>query len=233
MCFRMIVSAAMFLPGMATLAVAQYPGYGGGGYPAYTGYYGAGTTAAGSAASGAANVIQAQGQRNLSNSQAAINAEQARSMNLDNQLKYTQTYYEKQSIYNQHKQAEYAQDRRSAEDYKRYAREAAPKRMSYSQLDPVTGQLAWPGPLTIDDYADSRQELDKLFAERASSSGAIGYKKVTEIRKTAEAMEAKLKQSIADLPPDDYIAAKSFLTSLANEANYPAHNPPPTATQGG
>jgi hypothetical protein len=231
MCFRIIVTSALLFPGVGALAIAQYPGDGG--YPAYTGYYGGGATAAGSAASGAANVIQAQGQRNLSNSQAAINAEQARSMNLDNQLKYTQTYYEKQAIYNQHKQAEYAKDRRSAEDYKRYAHELAPKRLTYSQLDPVTGQLAWPDALTTDDYADSRQALDKLFAERASSSGATGYKKVTEIRKTAQSMQAKLKESISDIPPGDYIAAKSFLESVANEARYPAHNPPAGATQAG
>jgi hypothetical protein len=45
-------------------------------------------------------------------------------------------------------------------------------------------------------------------------------------------MEAKLKEGIADIPPDDYIAAKSFLTSLANEARYPAHNPPTGASAG-
>jgi hypothetical protein len=105
--------------------------------------------------------------------------------------------------------------------------------MSYSQLDPVTGALAWPDALTTDDYTDSRQELDKLFAERASASGAIGYKKVTEIRKTAEAMSAKLKKSIADIPTGDYIAASSFLTSLAEEARYPAHSAPTAVAQGG
>jgi hypothetical protein len=224
MCFRTIVIAALLFSGVGTLAVAQYPVYGG--YPAYTGYTGAGTTAAGSAASGAANVIQAQGQKNLSNSQAAINAEQARSMNISNNLQYTQTYYEQKSIHDQYMQAQYAKDRYSAADLKKWAHAAAPKRLTYSQLDPVTGQLAWPGALTTDDYADSRQELDKLFAERARASGAIGYQKVTEIRKTTDAMEAQLKESITDIPPTDYIAAKDFLVSLANEARYPAHSPP-------
>jgi hypothetical protein len=224
MCFRMIVTSALFFPAVGALAIAQYPQHSGyAGYPAYTGYYGGGSTAAGSAASGAANVIQAQGQRNLSNSQAAINSEQARSMNIANNLQYTQTYYEQKQIHDQEMQAEYAKDKRSADDYKRYAAAAAPKRMTYSQLDPVTGHLAWPLALTADDYNESRQELDKLFAYRATTSGAIGYDNVNKIRKTAAAMSDKLKASIADIPTGDYLAASDFLTSLSNEARYPAH----------
>src|SRR5262245_23538235 len=203
MCFRIIVASALLFPGVGALAVAQYPGNAG--YPAYTGYYGGGATAAGSAASGAANVIQAQGQRNLSNSQAAINAEQARSMNIANNLQYTQTYYEQKKIHDQYTQAQYDKDRRSADELKQYAHAAAPKRMSYSQLDPVTGRLSWPLALTADDYADSRQELDKLFAYRATASGAIGYDRVNEIRKATQAMSDKLKASINDIPTGDYI----------------------------
>jgi hypothetical protein len=224
MYLRILVWSALLIPAVGAVASAQYPAYAG--YPSYTGYYGGGSTVAGSAMSGAANVIQAQGQANLSNSQAAINLEQARSANLDNNLKYTQTYYEQKAIHDQYMQAEYAKDKRSADDYKRYAHAAAPARMSYSQLDPVTGQLAWPGALTTDDYAASRQEVDKLFAERAKAGGAIGYQNVSQIRKTTEAMEAKLKASITDIPPGDYIEASNFLKSLANEARYPSHSAP-------
>jgi hypothetical protein len=230
MCFRIVVSSMLLFPGMAAVANAQYPAYAG--YPSYTGYYGGGSTVAGSAMSGAANVIQAQGQANLSNSEAAINLEQARSQNIANNLQYTQTYYEQKAVHDQYMQAQYAKDKRSAEDYKRYAHAAAPKRMTYSQLDPVTGQLAWPEVLTTDDYAASRKELDKLFTERAKASGAIGYQNVTQIRKTTDAMETKLKASIADLPTGDYIEASNFLKSLANEARYPAHSAPAVASQG-
>ena len=49
--------------------------------------YNSASTAAEGAANGMANVMQAQGQRNLSNSQAAINLTQARSSQIDNQVK--------------------------------------------------------------------------------------------------------------------------------------------------
>src|SRR5205823_11718378 len=98
MCFRIIMTSLLLVPGISALAVAQY------GYPVYS----TPTTAAGAAATGAANVIQAQGQKNLSDSEAAINLEQARSQNLDNNLKYTQTFYEQKSIHDQYMQAQYA-----------------------------------------------------------------------------------------------------------------------------
>ena len=53
---------------------------------------------AGAPASAVSNVIAAQGQRNLSNSQAAINLTQARSAQIDNQLKSVNAYWQKQDI---------------------------------------------------------------------------------------------------------------------------------------
>ena len=211
MCFRIILTAMLLVPGMGALALAEW------GYPTYS----QPTTAAGAAATGAANVIQAQGSYNLQTSQAAINAEQARSMNIANNLQYTQTYYEQKAIHDQYMQAQYAKDKRSAADYKRYAAAAAPKRMSYSQLDPVTGALAWPLALTAPDFNDDRQGLDKLFAERAK--GALGYQNVMQLRKLADEMNAQLKANITTIPTEDYIPAMDFLSSLTNEARYPAH----------
>src|SRR5262249_4335130 len=121
---RMITMAAVLVPGLSALALGQY------GYPVYS----QPTTAAGAAATGAANVIDAAGSYNLQTSQAYINYEQARSMNIANQLQWTQTYYEQKKIHDQYAQAQYEKDKRSAADYKRYAAAAAPKRMTYAQL---------------------------------------------------------------------------------------------------
>src|SRR5262245_25745017 len=63
-------------------AIAPYGGYGGG------------TTAAGSASTGMANVISAQGDYNLSTSEAAINMTQAQSAEIQNRQEYTNTYFE-------------------------------------------------------------------------------------------------------------------------------------------
>src|SRR6266496_1264631 len=64
------------------------------------GVYGGGhaSTAAEGYANGVGNVMQSAGMYNLQTSEAAINAEQARSMNIDNNLKGTQTYFEMRKI---------------------------------------------------------------------------------------------------------------------------------------
>src|SRR6478736_7465353 len=68
--------------------------------------YNSASTAAEGAANGMSNVIAAQGQRNLSDSQAAINLTQARSSQIDNQVKSVNAYWEKKGIYNEHQQKE-------------------------------------------------------------------------------------------------------------------------------
>ena len=62
--------------------------------------YNSASTAAEGAANGMSNIIAAQGQKNLSNSQAAINLTQARSSQIDNQVKSVNAFWEKKDIYN-------------------------------------------------------------------------------------------------------------------------------------
>src|SRR3954454_23503695 len=79
--------------------------------------YNSASTAAEGAANGLSNVIQAQGQRNLSDSQAAINLTQARSSQIDNQVKSVNAFWEKNSIYSEHQQAKFADIKRQREFY--------------------------------------------------------------------------------------------------------------------
>src|SRR5262245_34433251 len=66
--------------------------------------YNSASTAGEGYARGLSSVIEAQGQRNLSNSQAAINLTQARSSQIDNQVKSVNAYWEKKDIYSQRQQ---------------------------------------------------------------------------------------------------------------------------------
>src|SRR6476659_11392784 len=70
--------------------------------------YNSASTAAEGAANGMSNVISAQGQKNLSDSQAAINMTQARSAQIDNQVKSVNAFWEKKRIYSEHQQQEFA-----------------------------------------------------------------------------------------------------------------------------
>jgi len=202
-------------------AQAQY-------YPAYPGYgyappyYGGGTTPFGDAARGYADIVRSAGAYNLMTSEAYKNYEDARRKYIDNRLHWTQTYFEMRRINQEYKRHEYERDKRSQEDFIRYAQAAAPKRLSSSQLDPITGYLAWPRLLQRPEYAPLRRDLDRLFADRANSKGAIGVDAYDQIQQKTEAMSEQLLQSIKKVPTNDYIDARKFLESLQHEARFPA-----------
>src|SRR4051795_20495 len=77
--------------------------------------YNSASTAAEGAANGLSNVISAQGQKNVSDSQAAINLTQARSAQIDNQVKSVNAFWEKNEIYSQHQQQEFSQIQKQRE----------------------------------------------------------------------------------------------------------------------
>jgi hypothetical protein len=126
-------------------------------------YYGASTAGEGYAR-GVGSVIAAQGQRNLSNSQAAINLTDARSSQIDNQVKSVNAYWEKKDIYSQHQQqqdAAIAQQRAE-----RYARnELQP--LTPQEFDRTSGKIAWLKVLEQPQYDEYRNKLEALFEKRA------------------------------------------------------------------
>src|SRR6476661_8800607 len=75
------------------------------------------STAAEGAANGAANVIQAQGQKNVSDSQARINNEDAYSKAIDNSVKSVNAFWEKKDVYNQRQQQQFAEIQKQREFY--------------------------------------------------------------------------------------------------------------------
>jgi hypothetical protein len=183
-------------------------GYGawGGAYP---GYYGG--TVAGSAAAGMGAMIQAQGAYNQMTAQAAISAEQARSLALDNKLKSAQTYYQLQRL-NQENRAEQERQRLAARvDYTPPPR----PRLSSEQLDPVTGAIAWPATLTGADFLPERTKLDELFAARARNPALASASQVTA---DVLAMRNKLDAKFESVAQGDFFAARHFLDMLADAA---------------
>jgi hypothetical protein len=188
----------------------------GGGYPTY---YRSSTAAEGSMR-GMADVVRSQGQANLSNSAAAINYSQARSNEIDNRRQATETYFDMRRMNKAYRDSE-RKPKPSMEDLVRYAQAGKPKRLSPSELNPVTGTIRWPILLRSDEFTDNRAKLEKAFAERASH-GVVGTDDYMKIKKTTAAMQADLKKQIRKAVPDQYMVAKRFLESLAFEAGLPA-----------
>ena len=120
---------------------------------------------------GVGGIIQAQGQRNLSNSQAAINLTDARSNQIDNQVKSVNAYWEKKDIYNQHLQ-EYNQQ--VEEKRTEYIARRGSLTLSPQEFDRSTGQILWPKVLEQTAYDSYRTKLDALFKNRAYQGALTG-----------------------------------------------------------
>ena len=204
----------LFICGQATIGSAQYRrgwGWGGGG-----GYRHASTAAEG-AARGMADVIRSAGAANLMNSEAAINIETARKGYIENRLNATNTYFEMRRVNKQAREAERTRPRPTQQDLIRISNARKPRRLATSQLDPLTGSIAWPILLRDDKYKEERQQLDNLYTERAKN-GYLNASQLKEVEVLTNTMQAELKKGLSDVQPQLYTQAKGFLTSLQYES---------------
>jgi hypothetical protein len=154
--------------------------------------YNSSSTAAESYQRGLGGVISAQGQRNLSNSQAAINMTDARSAQIDNQVKSVNAFWEKKDIYTERQQQEFAQidQKRSTYLAKHGLGSLAP-----DEFDRTTGRITWPKVLEQKQYDQYRNTLDELMKKRAYMGALSGdeYMAATAASKEWRAMLAKQK----------------------------------------
>jgi hypothetical protein len=211
-------AAAQYQPG-AYAPPQNYPvfpsGGGGGGGWGWGGGYGG--TAAGSYLHGMGDVIRSAGYANVMNSLAAQNYQAAYSMSLNNRLLATNTYFENRRA-NRAARAEEAGPRPTAEDLARISEQMAPKRLTASQLDPVSGDVKWPSVLEDPRYAALRGTVDKLFTQRqAASGGASEYRAIVD---AVEALRQAMRKNIDEYAPASYIDASKFLDSLQYEARF-------------
>lgn len=191
-----------------SLAHAQWGGGWGGGYHSSTLEEGV--------QRGFADVVRSQGMANYMNSMAASNFEDARTKNLQNRMLATQTYFDMRRVNQQARQAERGTPL-SNEQYVRLARMQAPDRLSVSQLDPLSGLISWPPPLRREAYAEDRAALEAMFKQRAAGT-ADNYE---EIQAACNRLLDKLRANLSTFVPNDFIAARKFVESLAYELSAP------------
>ncbi|MEN6406826.1 MAG: hypothetical protein ABFC77_10170 [Thermoguttaceae bacterium] len=182
-------------------------------YGGWPGYSMGGGTAAGNSLNGMASVISAAGDYNLATSAAAVNMTQAQRNEIQNRQAWTNTYFEMRATNRAARQAERAPTP-TMEQLARMARDGAPKPLAVSQLDPVTGQLTWPSVLQQSQFDAQRAEVDQLFADRARLGG-LNISDQQKVRQALEDMFASLKSQVREVPPQQYVAGRTFLQSLS------------------
>lgn len=210
--FFVIVTLGCGLLMNAAMAQGRGWGWGRGNYA---------STAQQAADYGMASMMRAQGYQNLQNSEAAKNYEQAKTLEIDNRKKWTETYFEMRKI-NRQARAEEAPPKVSHETAIRLSQKMASPRLGSTQLDPVTGHIEYPLVLQDSIFEPYRSELDNLFAQRSTSGSGLQFEEFQAIQQTVSKFIEVLKEHIDDYPAGEYGKARVFLNSLANEANFPA-----------
>ena len=175
--------------------------------------YDASSTYAEGSQRGLGSVINAQGQRNLSNSQAAINMTDARANQINNQVNSVNAYWEKKGIYSEHLQQQLEQvDEKRA----RYEAKHGLQPLTSQEFDRTTGQINWPGVLKQQKFDQYRNEIDDVFQKRAGSGMLSGddYLASTTAFKDWHAMLVKQKDEYPGPILDQLLR---FLLALKHE----------------
>jgi hypothetical protein len=154
--------------------------------------YNSASTAAEGYANGMSNVIQSRGQKNLDDSQARINNQDAYSKALDNSTKSVNTFWEQKDIYNARQQQQFAEYARQRQAY--LARHGL-QSFTPEEFDRATGTVNWLKVLEQKQYDKYRLVLDQLLKQRAYAGALTSdeYIQATTANKEWRAMLAKQK----------------------------------------
>ena len=198
------------------VANGVYNPYWGGGY----GY--GGTTAAESYGRGMADVIRSQGEYQVQSAKAAEEFEKARSRYIDNQTKWLDEYNKRKRMGQAQRQEELRQNREQIN--RRRSLAAANRAASQAdelpvptQIDPQTGEIAWPAALQQPRYSESTAKLDALARQWAE--GRDPSLLAPQVKQVADQLQTQLHANIRDYAANDFIAADRLLTSIQRLAS--------------
>jgi hypothetical protein len=175
-------------------------------------YQGGGQTAPGAALQGTSQVIASAGQYNLATSAGAVNMTQAESNDLRNQVQRVATFWAMRNL-GAAARARERGPRPTAEERARRASAGAPRALSTGQIDPLNGTLYWPPALQYGIFELQRTTIDGYTAKWAKYGG-LDYGDQAQVRENIAAMFGMLRSQITSIPPQDYVACRTFLQSI-------------------
>lgn len=178
---------------------------------------------------GKADVIQALGNFQLSQSQADILRQQARGLDRENDLKQTEALLAQKKMWSDARSgAQNVRKAKLAEGRQILAeRQATVYRQAYrlsaAELDVTTGAISWPAVLQSEEYQQHRAQLEQLFQQHFGY-GDPQAATAEEISHAVERWSRSLQSDRGSLPRDEYLAAQKFLYGLKYTAATPLQN---------
>lgn len=150
-----------------------------------------------------------------------INAEEARKRYISNREYGIHTYFELRQ-YNRDARAKERLPVPSPQQIERLARMGVPDRATTREVQPTTGDIAWPAALQMRVFADEREQMEALFAARGDVDDGVATGTHALVKDCAEEMHAQLKVFVDDLDPTTYLDARKFLDTLVYESRFAA-----------
>jgi hypothetical protein len=165
--------------------------------------------------------ITAVANANATNAKTLETLQQVRGLALDNNLKVAKVFYDKRKLCEDYQKLNPRQ-RPTQESMSRYSQASVPKRPAQFELASTPGRIYWPDMLLDEEFSDGRIQLESLFAQRKAGASAPGSSISGEVQTVAAQMREQLQAKIRQMSPEQYLAARRFLESLAYEARFPA-----------
>ena len=163
-----------------------------------------------------ATVIAAIANARATDAKTLETIEQVRSLSLDNSLKKAKTYYDKRALHKDYRAAN-KQDQSYGKRVNRSATTTAFDQSDKYQQAPVReGRVYWPSVLEKDEFAEQRTKLDDLFTTWHDS--AYGCDVYQQVKDVTEEMQVELRSIIREMSPTEYLEARKFIDSLADES---------------
>lgn len=169
---------------------------------------------------GQAERIRAEGEYAVDASTAAINAETARAMSLDNRIRTTETFFEARRINRINRAFEAGPAITLAEAVK-LASVRLPPRPSPVEFDQATGDIGWPRLLTDPDYADLTARIQRHFHHRLAVGGSIDFKTAEDCEQAFDDLAIRFRDDARRHPAGQHGAARTFLDGLRREYDLP------------
>ncbi|MEI7781431.1 MAG: hypothetical protein WCJ18_05835 [Planctomycetota bacterium] len=181
---------------------------------------GFGGTAASAAMMGYAAIMRAQGAANLQNSQAAINWEKAKTAEIQNRLRWTETYFKMRQVNHDMQLAERG-PAMTTEEAAKLAHDALPKPLANTELDQPTGRITYPEALRDSLYDGLREDVDAFFRRRAAVHGSVDFNDLQHVETILDLFHGELRSNLPSYAAGDYGTAATFLERLRYEATRP------------
>ncbi len=180
-------------------------------YPQYAGSYAYPSYARATPAQGMADIISASGSRNLSNSEAAINMTDARSKQLDNHLKTTDTYFQ-----NRLNNKKYREELNGPRKVTHNAFRKLPPPLSPSEVDPITGQINWPPLVAQLPFQDDVKTVNDIFSAWALNERNFSSADASTLRKTVTRMMRLVAGWAKQDPKSNYDELNELLRAMGH-----------------